>query len=31
MKVHTQETQSKVTPRMAMQFLIEGNKRFVKN
>lgn len=31
MKVHTQETQSKVTPRMAMQFLIEGNNRFVKN
>lgn len=31
MRVHTQETQSKLTPRMALDVLKEGNGRFIKN
>ena len=31
MKAHTKESQSTVTPAMALQFLKEGNKRFVNN
>ena len=31
MKAHTAESQSTVTPEMALQFLKEGNKRFTKN
>jgi carbonic anhydrase len=31
MKAHTRETQEKMTPRKALQFLQEGNKRFVNN
>ena len=31
MKAHTQETQSSITPRRALQFLKEGNQRFVNN
>lgn len=31
MKVHTKETQASVTPAMALQFLKEGNDRFVNN
>jgi carbonic anhydrase len=31
MRVHTQETQSKLTPRMALEILKEGNSRFIKN
>jgi carbonic anhydrase len=31
MRVHTQETQSKLTPRMALEILKEGNGRFIKN
>lgn len=31
MKVHTKETQDKLTPRMAIGILKEGNERFVKN
>ncbi|MBP6430188.1 MAG: carbonic anhydrase [Ferruginibacter sp.] len=31
MRVHTQETQSKLTPRMALDILKEGNGRFIKN
>lgn len=31
MKTHTKETQDKLTPRMAMKILQEGNNRFVKN
>ncbi|MBK8599992.1 MAG: carbonic anhydrase [Flavobacterium sp.] len=31
MKAHTRETQEKMTPRRALQFLQEGNKRFVNN
>ncbi|MFZ1370529.1 MAG: carbonic anhydrase family protein [Ferruginibacter sp.] len=31
MRVHTKETQSSLTPRMALEILQEGNGRFVKN
>ncbi|WP_374364256.1 carbonic anhydrase [Cloacibacterium sp.] len=31
MKAHTSETQSTITPEKALQFLKEGNQRFVKN
>lgn len=31
MKTHTKETQDKLTPRMAMEILKEGNGRFLKN
>ena len=31
MKAHTKETQSSLTPRMALEILKEGNERFVKN
>ena len=31
MKVHTKETQDKLTPRAALEILKEGNDRFVKN
>jgi carbonic anhydrase len=31
MRVHTKETQSSLTPRMALEILEEGNGRFVKN
>ncbi len=31
MKAHTQETQSQITPRTALQYLEEGNDRFIKN
>lgn len=31
MRVHTQETQKSLTPRMALEILKEGNGRFVKN
>jgi carbonic anhydrase len=31
MKTHTQETQSEITPRIALEFLQEGNNRFIKN
>ncbi len=31
MKVHTKETQDKLTPRMALDILKEGNGRFIKN
>ena len=31
MKAHTLETQTTVTPEKALQFLKEGNERFVKN
>jgi carbonic anhydrase len=31
MKVHTSETQSSTTPALALQFLKEGNERFVQN
>ncbi|MBN8687219.1 MAG: carbonic anhydrase [Chitinophagales bacterium] len=31
MRVHTKETQSHLTPRMALEILKEGNDRFVKN
>jgi carbonic anhydrase len=31
MKTHTKETQDKLTPRMAMEILKEGNDRFIKN
>ncbi len=31
MKAHTRETQSSTTPAMALQFLTEGNQRFVNN
>lgn len=31
MRVHTQETQSKLTPRTALEILKEGNGRFIKN
>jgi carbonic anhydrase len=31
MKVHTKETQASTTPRRALEFLREGNQRFVKN
>jgi carbonic anhydrase len=31
MKTHTKETQDKLTPRMALQILKEGNSRFVNN
>ena len=31
MKTHTKETQDKLTPRMAMNILKEGNSRFIKN
>ena len=31
MKAHTSETQSTITPEKALQFLIEGNQRFVNN
>jgi carbonic anhydrase len=30
-KAHTKETQSSITPRRALEFLAEGNKRFVNN
>ena len=31
MKTHTKETQDKLTPRMAMEILKEGNERFLNN
>jgi carbonic anhydrase len=31
MRAHTQETQAQITPRKAMEYLIEGNNRFVNN
>ena len=31
MKAHTKETQSSITPRRALEFLKEGNQRFVQN
>lgn len=31
MKVHTKETQEKLTPRVALEILKEGNARFIKN
>jgi len=31
MKAHTKETQASTTPRLALEFLREGNQRFVKN
>jgi carbonic anhydrase len=31
MRVHTKETQASLTPRMALEILVEGNGRFVKN
>ena len=31
MKAHTKETQSSLTPRLALEILKEGNERFVKN
>jgi carbonic anhydrase len=31
MKTHTKETQDKLTPRLAMEILKEGNDRFIKN
>ena len=31
MKAHTSETQSTITPEKALQFLKEGNQRFVNN
>ena len=31
MKAHNKESQSQMTPRKAMEFLQEGNNRFVKN
>lgn len=31
MKAHTRKTQSEVTPEMALDFLKEGNERFIKN
>lgn len=31
MRVHTKETQSSLTPRMALEILEEGNARFIKN
>jgi carbonic anhydrase len=31
MRVHTKETQEKLTPRMALEILKEGNGRFIKN
>jgi carbonic anhydrase len=31
MKTHTKETQEKLTPRMALEILQEGNDRFIKN
>lgn len=31
MKAHTKETQDKLTPRTALDILIEGNERFIKN
>ena len=31
MRVHTRETQENLTPRMALEILIEGNDRFIKN
>jgi carbonic anhydrase len=31
MRVHTKETQASLTPRMALEILLEGNARFVKN
>lgn len=31
MKAHTRKTQSEVTPQMALDFLKEGNERFIKN
>ena len=31
MKAHTSETQSTITPEKALQFLQEGNQRFVNN
>ena len=31
MRVHTKETQSHLTPRMALDILKEGNSRFIKN
>jgi len=31
MKAHTKGTQSTVTPRAALQFMVEGNQRFVQN
>ena len=31
MKTHTKETQDKLTPRMALNILKEGNERFIKN
>ena len=31
MKAHNKESQSQMTPRKALEFLQEGNNRFVKN
>ena len=31
MRVHTKETQSHLTPRMALDILKEGNDRFIRN
>ena len=31
MKAHNKETQSQMTPRKALQFLQEGNERFINN
>jgi len=31
MKVHTEETQATITPEKAVQFLKEGNERFINN
>ena len=31
MKAHSKETQTSLTPRMAMEILQEGNSRFIKN
>lgn len=31
MKTHTSETQASTTPAMALQFLKEGNERFIQN
>ena len=31
MKAHTRDSQFQMTPRKAMEYLIEGNNRFIKN
>ncbi len=30
MKTHTKESQSQITPRIALEYLQEGNNRFIK-